>query len=115
MFEGMVEKGLDIVRVCRNRYDGTIRNPFNEYECGHWYARALSSYGLIQGLTGIRYDSVEKTLYIDSNVGNNFRSFLATASGFGTFGLKNGKPFIEMKMGNLDVKHVMVSGKEMSL
>jgi len=115
MFEGMVEKGLDIVRVCRDRYDGTIRNPFNEYECGHWYARALSSYGLIQGLTGIRYDAVEKTLYIDSNVGNNFRSFLATASGFGTIGLKNGKPFIEMKMGNLDVKHVMVSGKEMSL
>lgn len=115
MFEGMVEKGLDIVRVCRDRYDGTIRNPFDEYECGHWYARALSSYGLIQGLSGIRYDAVEKTLYIDSNVGNNFRSFLATASGFGTVGLKNGKPFIEMKMGNLDVKHVMVSGKEMSL
>ena len=115
MFEGMVEKGLDIVRVCRDRYDGTIRNPFDEYECGHWYARALSSYGLIQGLTGIRYDAVEKTLYIDSNVGNDFRSFLATASGFGTVGLKNGKPFIEMKMGNLDVKHVMVSGKEMSL
>ncbi len=115
MFEGMVSKGLDIVRVCRDRYDGTIRNPFNEYECGHWYARALSSYGLIQGLTGVRYDAVEKTLYIDSNVGNNFRSFLATASGFGTVGLKNGKPFIEMKMGNLDVKHVMVSGKEMSL
>lgn len=115
MFEGMVEKGLDIVRVCRDRYDGTIRNPFDEYECGHWYARALSSYGLIQGLTGVRYDAVEKTLYIDSNVGNDFRSFLATASGFGTVGLKNGKPFIEMKMGNLDVKHVMVSGKEMRL
>jgi uncharacterized protein (DUF608 family) len=50
MFEGKIDKGLDIVRVCRDRYDGTIRNPFNEYECGHWYARALSSYGLIQGL-----------------------------------------------------------------
>ena len=115
MFEGMVEKGLDIVRVCRNRYDGRIRNPFNEYECGHWYARALSSYGLIQGLTGIRYDAVEKSLYIDSKIGNNFRSFLATATGFGTVGLKNGKPFIEMKRGNIDVKHVMVSGREMNL
>ncbi len=115
MFEGMVSKGLDIVRVCRDRYDGTIRNPFNEYECGHWYARALSSYGLIQGLTGVRYDAVEKTLYIDSNVGNDFRSFLATASGFGTVGLKNGIPFVEMKKGNLDVKQVIVSGKKMSL
>ena len=50
MLEGMVEEGLDIVRTCRDRYDGVIRNPFDEYECGHWYARALSSYGLIQGL-----------------------------------------------------------------
>ncbi|MBN1852308.1 MAG: hypothetical protein JW829_06275, partial [Pirellulales bacterium] len=52
MMEGMVEQGLEIVRACRDRYDGRVRNPFNEYECGHWYARAMSSYGLIQGLTG---------------------------------------------------------------
>ncbi|HUU51634.1 MAG TPA: GH116 family glycosyl hydrolase [Candidatus Heimdallarchaeota archaeon] len=115
MFEGKIELGLDVVRVCRDRYDGTIRNPFDEYECGHWYARALSSYGLIQGLTGIRYDAVEKTLYIDSKIGNNFRSFLATFSGFGTVGLKDGKPFVEVKMGSLDVEHVLVSGKEMTL
>ena len=67
---GMVEEGLDIVRTCRKRYDGKTRNPFNEYECGHWYARALSSYGLLQGLTGIRYDAVEDILYIDSKIGD---------------------------------------------
>jgi uncharacterized protein (DUF608 family) len=110
MLEGMVEEGLEIVRVCRDRYDGTVRNPFNEYECGHWYARAMSSYGLIQGLTGVRYDAVEKTLYIDSKVGKSFRAFLSTATGFGTVGLENGKPFFDMKMGELDVKRVMVSG-----
>jgi len=58
MITGEVQKGLDIVSTCRDRYDGRIRNPFDEYECGHWYARALSSYGLLQGLTGIRYDAV---------------------------------------------------------
>jgi uncharacterized protein (DUF608 family) len=113
MMEGMVEEGLEIVRVCRDRYDGTIRNPFNEYECGHWYARAMSSYGLIQGLTGVRYDAVEKTLYIDSRIGNRFRSFLSTATGFGTVGLEGGKPFVEMRSGDLDVEKVVVSGKEM--
>ncbi len=111
MIEGLVKEGLEIVRVCRNRYDGKVRNPFNEYECGHWYARALSSYGLLQGLTGARYDAVEKALYIDSRVGNNFRSFLSTATGFGTVGLKSGKPFVDMKMGKLDIEHVYVSGK----
>ncbi|MFC1551870.1 GH116 family glycosyl hydrolase, partial [Candidatus Latescibacterota bacterium] len=43
MLEGMVDEGLEIVRVCRDRYDGSVRNPFNEYECGHWYARAMAS------------------------------------------------------------------------
>ncbi len=115
LFEGMIDKGLDIVRVCRDRYDGTIRNPFDEYECGHWYARALSSYGLVQGLTGVRYDAVEKTLYMDSRIGDNFRAFLVTASGFGTVGLKDGKPFVEMARGSLDVQHVVVFGKAMTL
>jgi len=115
MLEGKIEEGLEIVRVCRDRYDGTVRNPFNEYECGHWYARALSSYGLLQGLTGVRYDAVEKILYIDSKIGDDFRSFLSTASGFGTVGLKNGKPFVDMKEGDLDIKHVYVSGKESRL
>jgi len=115
MIGGMVEEGLDIVRTARDRYDGRVRNPFDEYECGHWYARALSSYGLLQGLTGVRYDGVEKVLYIDSRIGDNFRSFLSTETGFGTVGLRRGRPFVEMKMGELDIERVVVSGREMSL
>ena len=115
MVEGMVDKGLDIVRACRDRYDGRIRNPFNEYECGHWYARAMASYGLIQGLTGARYDAVDKILYIDSRVGSNFKSFLATTGGFGSVGLENGKPFIEVQNGRIKVEKAVVSGKETSL
>ncbi len=38
MYMGEVDKGLDVVRTCRDRYDGRVRNPFDEYECGHWYA-----------------------------------------------------------------------------
>jgi uncharacterized protein (DUF608 family) len=112
MFEGKVKEGLDIVRECRDRYDGRIRNPFNEYECGHWYGRALSSYGLIQGLTGVRYDAVEKTLYINSRMGDSFRSFLATEGGFGTVGLKAGKPFLDVKMGEIEVERTVVSDEE---
>ena len=115
ILEGMVDEGLEIVRVCRDRYDGRVRNPFDEYECGHWYARALASYGLLQGLTGVRYDAVDKTLYIDSRVGNDFKSFLSTATGFGTVGLKNGKHFVEIKCGDIDIDHVFVSGKETEL
>lgn len=111
MLMGLVDEGLEIVRICRDRYDGRVRNPFSEYECGHWYARAMSSYGLLQGLTGIRYDAVDRTLYIDSQIGD-FTSFISTATGFGNVGLKSGKPFIDMKYGSMDVRKCLVSGIE---
>jgi uncharacterized protein (DUF608 family) len=103
MMNGEVEKGLEIVRTARKRYDGRIRNPFDEYECGHWYARALSSYALLQGLTGVRYDALSRTMYINSGIGD-FKSFVSTETGFGTAGLKNGKPFIDVVYGEIDIK-----------
>ena len=115
MLEGFVEEGLEIVRICRDRYDGRVRNPFNEYECGHWYARAMSSYGLLQGLTGVFYDAIDKTLYIDSKIGDNFRSFFSCNSGFGTVGLANGKPFVKMVMGSIHIDKYVISGKVVKL
>ena len=101
---GKVEEGLEIVRTCRNRYNGELRNPFSEYEWGYWYARAMSSYGLLQALTGIRYDAIDKTLIFEPKVSGDFRSFLSTATGYGTAGIRNGKPFLEVKSGKIEVK-----------
>ncbi|WP_018616402.1 GH116 family glycosyl hydrolase [Segetibacter koreensis] len=111
MLMGKVQEALDIIRACRDRYDGRTRNPFNEYECGHWYARAMSSYGMIEGLTGVRYDAVDKTLYIDSKIGD-FTSFISTATGFGTVSLKAGKPTLKVAYGSIEVNKTIVSGKE---
>ncbi len=111
LMHGLVEEGLEIVRMARNRYDGRFRNPFDEYECGHWYARALSSYSLIQALTGVRYDAVDKTLEIDSRVGDTFRSFLATEGGYATVGLDKGRPVVEVKSGSIEIKSILVGGK----
>ena len=110
MMKGEVEKGLDIVRECRERYDGRVRNPFNEIECGHWYARAMASDGMLQGLTGVRYDAVDKTMYINSKIGD-FKSFISTDTGFGTIEWKAGKPVLNVVYGNIDVKRYNVSGK----
>ena len=107
MLMGQLKEGLDIVRASRNRYDGRIRNPFNEYECGHWYARALSSYGYLQALTGVRYDAVDKTLFIDSKVGD-FTSFLSTETGFGTVSLKGNQPSVKVFYGNIVVEKVIL-------
>jgi len=111
MLMGMVEEGLEIVRVARDRYDGRVRNPFNEYECGHWYARAMASYGLLQGLSGARYDAIEKVLYLTPSIKGDFRSFLSTATGYGTVGVNNGKPFVKVKSGKIDIKNIKYVAK----
>ena len=104
---GRPAEGLEIVRLARDRYDGRVRNPFNEYECGHWYARAMSSYGLLQGFTGLRYDAVDKTLYVDSRVGD-FTCFLSTATGFGTVRLAQGKATVHVAYGSIAIDKIIV-------
>jgi len=99
MFMGLVEEGLEVVRACRKRYDGRVRNPFDEYEAGHWYARAMSSYALIAGLSGARYDAVDRVLYLTPSLKGDFRSFLSTATGYGTVGIRNGEPFLDVASG----------------
>ena len=94
---------------------GAIRNPFNEYECGHWYARAMSSYGLLQGLSGINYNALDQTMTIDSRLGKNFKCFFSCETGFGFVGLKNGKPFTDAKYGTFMVKNFVVDGKSVEL
>jgi uncharacterized protein (DUF608 family) len=106
MLMGHVNEGVEVVRTARERYDGRVRNPFDEYECGHWYARAMSSYGLLQGLSGARYDAVEKVLYLTPSLHGDFRCFFSAASGYGTVGVKDGKPFYEPKSGSLEIREI---------
>ncbi len=61
--EGFVDEGLTIVKALRSRYDGRTRNPWNEYECGNWYARAMSSFALVGAISGFRYSAVDQTLH----------------------------------------------------
>jgi hypothetical protein len=56
IMEGMVAEGLQIVQGARDRHDGYRRNPWDEFECGHHYARAMSAYGLLLALSGFTYD-----------------------------------------------------------
>ena len=107
MMMGETQKGLEIVRACRDRYDGRVRNPFDEYECGHWYARAMSSYAMLQGLTGVRYDAITQEMFIDSKIGD-FTSFISTETGFGNVGLKSGKPFLKTVFGDIIVKKFII-------
>ncbi len=104
---GRVEEGLQIVRSLRQRYDGRYRNPFDEYECGHWYARAMASYALLQAFSGARYDAVDRTLHLKPAVQGDFRAFLCTSSGYGTVGMRNGQPFVEVVSGSIPIQKII--------
>jgi len=103
---GLAAEGLEIVRACRARYDGTVRNPFDEYEWGHWYARAMASYGLLNSLGGARFDAVEGTLHLEPAIRGDYRCFLSTATGYGTVGVTDGKPFLKVVSGTIPAKTI---------
>ena len=100
--EGYVNQGLTIVKALRSRYDGYVRNPFNEYECGSYYARAQSSYALLSALSGFRYSAVNKKLFFAPKLDvKPFKCFFSTASGYGTITLERDSLNISMLQGQL--------------
>jgi len=62
IYEGMRAEGIGVIETVRNRFDGRRRNPFDEAECGHHYARAMASWGAVPALTGFGYDGVERSM-----------------------------------------------------
>jgi non-lysosomal glucosylceramidase len=74
LFEGQLGNGIRCIQDVRDRYDGRKRNPFNEAECGHHYARAMASWAEIIALSGFHYSGVEKTIRFKAFKGNYFWS-----------------------------------------
>jgi hypothetical protein len=108
--EGFVNEGLTIVKAARSRYDGRTRNPWNEYECGNWYARAMSSYALLGALSGFRYSAVDATLWFAPKLKTRpFHCFFSAASGFGTISLDAQAVSIRMMEGELLLEKLVLS------
>ncbi len=108
--EGFVEEGLTIVKALRSRYDGKIRNPWNEYECGNYYARAMASYALLGAVAGFCYSAVQKTLWFGPKLTiRPFRTFFSTASGFGTIELGERSLQIQLLEGELALEKLVLT------
>lgn len=73
-FEGQIEEGVRCYRDTRSRYDGFKRNPFDEAECGHHYARAMASWAAIIALSGFHYSGVSKRMTFAAKEGQFFWS-----------------------------------------
>ena len=89
LYEGRADNAMKILRGVRARYNGGERSPWNDIECGDHYARALSSWTLLEAFAGLRYDSNKGFLSFDpKGPPDDFRCLFIAAGGWGTFDQK---------------------------
>ncbi|HUB81749.1 MAG TPA: GH116 family glycosyl-hydrolase [Bryobacteraceae bacterium] len=109
LYAGMTREGIEAVHNARARYDGERRNPWNEPECGHHYARAMSSWSTLLAASGFRYHGGEQAVTVHAAAG--FRCFWATATGWGTFRVTAAGAIFRVDHGRLAVRTAFVNGK----
>lgn len=86
IYAGMVRQGVQCFENVRRRFDGERRNPWDEMECGHHYARAMSAWSGILALSGFHYHGPRKLVTAVPRARTaNFSSFWSTAEAWGTF------------------------------
>ena len=102
IWAGMVKQGIECIENIRRRYDGERRNPWNEAECGHHYARAMAAWSGILALSGFHYHAGDRSLTLNpAEPGKALKSVWSTAKGWGVF-TKNPRRFeLEVREGRL--------------
>ena len=111
IYAGLVEEGLKIVEAVRKRYRGYNRNPWDELECGHHYARAMSSWALLLALSGFQYDGVNRKISFSPKINQeNFSTFWSTGSGWGNCTLNLNEATLKVAGGELILKEIALSG-----
>ncbi len=119
IYGGMVAQGIECIESIRRRYDGQRRNPWNEAECGHHYARAMAAWSGILALSGFSYDAAAQRLAVKPRRRLAlFRTFWSTASGWGWSTASGwgwfsvgGKLTIHVEEGWLALTEVVVQGR----
>ena len=116
LYSGMIGEGLECIENIRARYDGEKRNPWDEAECGHHYARAMASWTGFVALSGFAYDGSQAAIVAVPRVPHEkFECFWSTGAGWGTFsygptGAKGSQLTIRVLAGKLDCKSIEMSG-----
>lgn len=100
---GNVAEGLSLVQAVRARHDGVRRSPWNEVECGHHYARSMSSWMLLLALTGLRVDPARREMrFHPVHPGESFRTIWSNGQAWGTLARDGGNIQLETLGGSLD-------------
>jgi uncharacterized protein (DUF608 family) len=116
LYSGMIDQGLECIASIRSRYDGEKRNPWNEAECGHHYARAMASWTSVVALSGFHYDGARAAVMAVPRVPHrDFKCFWSTGTGWGTFscdavGADGARLTIKVLSGRLPCRSIEMTG-----
>ena len=110
IMHGLIEEGMDIVCGARNRHDGSRRNPWNDIECGSYYARSMSAWQLVNAFSGLTADFVSGTLAFAPKVQGDYRLFWSAGSAFGTLTREGDGLILAVLGGNLNAAEISVDG-----
>ena len=72
--EGQPDSALQVIEAVRARHDGARRNPFDEPEYGHHYARAMAVWGAVVAVSGFCYSAVRGEMRFAAAPGTVFWS-----------------------------------------
>jgi hypothetical protein len=107
---GMVAQGLECIESIRRRYDGERRNPWDEAECGHHYARAMAAWAPIVTLGGFQYHAAEKSLAVMPVMKAPMRSFWSVGMGWGSFRVDPAALTVAVEEGSLPLRSLRSPG-----
>ena len=107
--EGLRNEARKLVAATRSRFDGAKRNPFNEPECGHHYARPMASWALVTAWTGFQYSAVTGALRFAPL---NGRWFWSNGRAWGTCRIRGS---VRSRVLRLDVLHGELSLRRVEL
>lgn len=108
IMHGLVAEGVEVVDAVRRRHDGARRNPFNDIECGSYYARSMSAWQLVNAFSGLSADFVTGRLAFSPKLAGDYRLFWSAGQGFGTLEHKAGRLVLRVTGGRLDVEEISV-------
>ncbi len=115
LYSGMTSQGIECISDIRRRYDGARRNPFDEAECGHHYARAMAAWSGLLALSGFSYRGADRHLVAMPRVSADaFQSFWSAGAGWGTFSRKGAKFSILVNEGSLKLRSLELASNSVS-
>jgi uncharacterized protein (DUF608 family) len=105
--EGQTVAGLKCIKAIRDRFDGEKRNPFDEPECGHHYARAMAAWSAPMAFSKFQYFGPEKAISFTSVSGNYFWS---NGSAWGTCRIEGKTAELIVLRGSLKLNRFTIEG-----